>query len=321
MTDVQKITVGETEADLRLDRYLKQVFQGLKQGQIEKWLRTGQLRVDGKRAKSNLRLQAGQVVRIPPLAKDAGAAQNPLRPPHIPLTAKELSLIRHSVLYEDDAMIVLNKPYGLAVQGGTKTFLHVDRLLDAFRQGNGYRPRLVHRLDKDTTGLLLLAKTPSAARWLTQAFRAHNIHKIYWALAVGKPEKPEGTISALIAKLSGPRGEKMEVVLENGREATTIYQLLDYDPKTDLSWLELKPETGRTHQLRVHCMELGMPILGDGKYGGAKAHPLENRTKMHLHAYKIEFTDLKGQPKSFKAPLPEHMIDTFKRLGFSIKTE
>jgi 23S rRNA pseudouridine955/2504/2580 synthase len=316
MTDIQNLTIAETEGDCRLDRYLKQQFPTLKQGQIEKWLRTGQLRVDGKRVKAGLRLQPGQVIRIPPLIKDLETTPAPQKPKDTPLTGKEQSLIRNTVLYQDDDIIVINKPYGLAVQGGTKTFLHVDGLLEAFTEKDGQRPRLVHRIDKDTSGLLLLAKTLAASRFLTQAFYDRKVHKTYWALVVGKPEKPSGLINVPIAKLSGQNGEKMAVAPENGLEATTSYRVLQHDRNTGITLLELKPQTGRTHQLRVHCMALNTPILGDGKYGGAKAHPLQNRTKMHLHAFKIEFTDIKGEIKSFEAPLPEHMVETFKILGF-----
>lgn len=316
MTDLQNLTIAEDEGDCRLDRYLKQQFPSLKQGQIEKWLRTGQVRVDGKRVKSGLRLQPGQVIRIPPLIKELETTPAPQKPKYMPLTGKEQSLIRNMVLYQDNDIIVINKPNGLAVQGGTKTFLHVDGLLEALSETGDQKPRLVHRIDKGTSGLLLLAKTVAASRFLTQAFYERKVYKTYWALVVGKPEKPSGLINVPIAKLSGQNGEKMAVAPENGLKATTAYRVLQHDHHTGLTLLELKPQTGRTHQLRVHCMTLNTPILGDGKYGGAKAHPLHNRTKMHLHAYKVEFTDMKGQIKSFEAPLPEHMTETFKTIGF-----
>ncbi|MBL0941853.1 MAG: RluA family pseudouridine synthase [Alphaproteobacteria bacterium] len=316
MTHVQNLIIAENEGECRLDRYLKRQFPKLKQGQIEKWLRLGQLRVDGKRVKAGLRLQPGQVIRIPPLIKELEATPAPQNPRDMPLTGKEQALIRNTVLYQDEDIIVINKPYGLAVQGGTKTFLHIDRLLEAFSEKDGQMPRLVHRIDKNTSGLLLLAKTLAASRFLTKAFYERKVHKTYWALVVGKPEKLSGQIKVPIAKLSGQNGEKMAVALENGLEATTVYRVLQHDHNSGLTLLELKPQTGRTHQLRVHCGILNTPILGDGKYGGAKAHPFHNRTKMHLHAYKIEFPSVNGEIKSFNAPLPEHMVETLKSIGF-----
>ena len=314
MTAVQTLTVTSEEAEMRLDRWFKRRFPELGHGRLEKLLRTGQVRVDGHRAKASLRLDAGQSVRVPPLGIEAPPPQRPaaIRPED----AKEL---RGRILYQDDWLIALDKPAGLAVQGGTRTERHLDAMLDALRFGAGERPRLVHRLDRDTSGVLLLARTQRAAARLAEQFRAKTASKLYWAVAVGVPKPARGLIDLSLAKLSGPRGERVAADAEEGLRAVTRYRVIDAAGRK-AAWLALLPETGRTHQLRVHCVALGTPILGDGKYGGAHASlpGLEARPALHLHARAIRMPHPERGNLEVRAPLPRHMQETFAFLGFNL---
>ncbi|MBF0269192.1 MAG: RluA family pseudouridine synthase [Alphaproteobacteria bacterium] len=312
---VEFVTVEAAESDLRLDRWLSRHYPGLTHGRIEKLLRTGQLRIDGGRAKANQRLNAGQVVRVPPLG-DLAALQSAPKPAPRMKESDALDL-RSRVLYMDDDIIAINKPAGLAVQGGTGTTHHLDAMLDALKYDYEERPRLVHRLDKDTSGVLVLGRTAQAASRLANAFKHRSARKTYWALVVGCPLPHEGEVDAPLSKRPGRLGEKMDIDEEEGQEAVTLYRVLDH-AHNKASWLELKPLTGRTHQLRVHCLALGCPILGDGKYGGPEAflHGSGISRKLHLHARSLELPAHGGKSLIIEAPIPEHFAQSMAFFEF-----
>ena len=315
MTAVQTRTVSAEESDSRLDRWFKRHFPGLAHGRLEKLLRTGQIRVDGRRAKASTRLESGQSVRVPPLGTETAS---PARPRPMAVSSGEAAELRRRVLYKDDWVIALDKPPGLAVQGGSGTVKHLDAMLEALRFEAEERPRLVHRLDRDTSGVLMLARTAGAARALAEAFRRKTALKLYWAVTVGVPNRDNGTIDMALAKLAGSRGERVVGDGEAGRRAVTRYRVVDVAGRR-AAWLALLPETGRTHQLRVHCAALGTPILGDLKYGGAGAvlPGGDTRPKLHLHARAIRMPHPKGGVVEATAPLPQHMRETFAFLGFA----
>jgi 23S rRNA pseudouridine955/2504/2580 synthase len=312
---VEFITVEAAESDLRLDRWLSRHYPGLTHGRIEKLLRTGQLRIDGARAKASQRLNAGQVVRVPPLG-DLQASQAAAKPAPR-LKESDAEMLRDAVLYKDDEIIAINKPAGLAVQGGTGTLHHLDAMLDALKFDYEERPRLVHRLDKDTSGVLVLGRTARAASQLANAFKHRSAHKIYWALVVGRPMPHEGVIDAPLAKRPGRLGEKMDIDEEEGQEAITRYRVLDH-AHNQAAWLELMPLTGRTHQLRVHCQAIGCPILGDGKYGGQEAFLQGSgiSRKLHLHARSLELPRPGGKTLRIEAPIPEHFASSLAFFEF-----
>lgn len=306
-------TVWASERDTRLDRWFHRHFPQLTQGALQKMLRTGQIRVDGKRVESNTRLLGGQQVRIPPMPEGEAPKADPK-----PVDERDAIALQRLVIYRDDSVIAIDKPQGLPVQGGPGIAKHVDGLLDALRFGSDERPRLVHRLDRDTTGVLLLARTPAAAAALARAFRGRDVQKTYWAIVVGRPHPLEGRIDMSLAKQGGASGER--TVPSDARDATravTLYRVVDSAQKR-AALLELTPLTGRTHQLRVHCAAaLSCPILGDGKYGGAAAHPdgFGDRT-LHLHARALSLPHPDGGTLDLAAPLPPHMKETFTFLGF-----
>jgi 23S rRNA pseudouridine955/2504/2580 synthase len=314
---VQNLTVTGDEAGLRLDRWFRRRFPELGHGRLEKLLRTGQVRVDGRRAKSGLRLDAGQTIRVPPLGLGEGRAAGGKAPPRIdPHEAAEL---RERVLYKDDWLIALDKPAGLAVQGGSGLSRHLDALSEALRFDAAEKPRLVHRLDKDTSGVLVLARTAAAARHLTAAFRGQEARKTYWAAVVGVPERPKGRIDLPLMKGRAGAGpdEKMAAA-EDGQSAVTLYRVVQTSGKR-AAWLVLRPLTGRTHQLRVHCAAIGHPVLGDGKYGGQAAFlpSLDLPRRLHLHARELAIPHPDdGTTLRVSAPLPAHMTETWARLGF-----
>ena len=330
MTAVRAMIVGADEADLRLDRWFKRHFPTLGHAHLSRLLRTGQIRVDGGRVKASHRLSVGSAIRVPPLGEPANGpevAAVKKAPPTPPDAAFDEA--RSWVIHRDDSIIVINKPAGLAVQGGSEVTHHLDALLDGLRFGAAERPKLVHRLDRDTSGVMVLARSAAVARRLTEAFREREPRKVYWALVVGVPQPYSGKIDAPIAKRPGGGGEKMALVelSEGGQRATTYYRMIDSAGKR-VAWLALYPKTGRTHQLRVHCAEvLQTPILGDGKYGGAAAYlPLEGiARRVHLHSAAIELPDPADKTGRrvlrFTAPLPEHMASTFKLLGFDLRIE
>jgi 23S rRNA pseudouridine955/2504/2580 synthase len=319
MSGVTQRDVQPAEAGIRLDRWFRQHFPGLGHGRLEKLLRTGQIRVDGRRAKAGQRLEAGQALRIPPLGDKAAETVRAAR--HAPSEADQ-RLVRSLVLYRDDAVIAINKPAGLAVQGGAKMSRHLDGMLDGLRFGSDHRPRLVHRLDRDTSGVLLLARSAAAARALTAGFRGKEAAKLYWAATIGVPDREEGMIDLALAKRAGAGrsgGEAMTPDPQEGRKAVTAYRVIDH-VGSRAAVLALWPKTGRTHQLRVHCAAIGHPILGDGKYGGAAAFlgGVGIAEQLHLHARRIVLPHPDGHGHiDVTAPLSDHMAETWKTLGFS----
>jgi len=312
------LSVAEGEAGMRLDRWFRLKFPGVRQGEIEKLLRTGQIRVAGGRAKSNRRLEAGEEIRIPPVGLER--AESAPRAPSVAPRREDAEFLRRLIVHEDKALIAFNKPFGLAVQGGAKTTRHIDGMLAALEK-NGERPRLVHRLDRDTGGLLIVAKTRAAAAALGGMFQRHEVEKTYWALVAGVPDPREGTIDLKIAKRMvrvEERGREMVMPAEgeDAKKAITDFQTLD-EAGPVAAFLALRPRTGRTHQLRVHCAALGAPIVGDGKYGGAAARLEGVAPKMHLFCREMAFAHPEtGKRTVLCAPLSGHMLETWKFFGF-----
>jgi len=316
MSGIENVEVSAEDDDIRLDRWFRRHYPGLKHGTLEKLLRTGQIRVDGKRAKASLRLSGGQELRIPPQATMSVDESRPreVRKPD----AAEAAFVQSLVIYRDDDVIALNKPAGLAVQGGTKTTRHLDAMLDALRFGARERPKLVHRLDRDTSGVLLLARNVKTAARLGKAFQGRNVRKIYWALVAGVPSMEQGRIDMPLGKHAGPRGERMMADTDDGKKAVTLYSVVEAAGKA-ASWLALWPLTGRTHQLRVHCAAMGHPVAGDGKYGGEAAFlPAEGVAgKLHLHARELRLPHPSGKGEIHViADLPPHMAESWELFGF-----
>jgi 23S rRNA pseudouridine955/2504/2580 synthase len=307
VSEVELRTVTAGEAELRLDRWFRRHFPALSHGRLQKLLRTGQVRIDGRRAQANARLAAGQTVRVPPLAAPHASGE-PAR-----VDAKDAAFLRSLILAEDDALMVLDKPAGLAVQGGTKTSRHVDGMLASLAAG-GERPRLVHRLDRDTSGILVVAKTADAAAKLTRAFRQHKVDKLYWALVVGRPALAAGIIDQPLAKQQGGAGRERVEPDEEGRAARTAYRTVARAGRI-ASWLAMKPLTGRTHQLRAHCVVLGTPIVGDRKYGDpAGLHGAPDGLMLHAREIRLPHPD--GGELTVTAPISKVMQSGFAWLGF-----
>ena len=311
-SDVRQFTVSADDDGIRLDRWFKRNLPQVGFGTVSRWARTGQVRVDGGRVKPDDRLSQGQVLRVPPGGED-GARTRRERPA---LSEEDVALAQGMVVRQTPSAIVLNKPPGLATQGGTKTSRHVDRLLNAFCDGDEPRPRLVHRLDKDTSGILLIARTPGSAAAYSKRFSGRSAKKIYWALVVGVPDLHEGEIDAPLAKQPGSGGEKMHVDEEGGAPAKTRYRVVERAGHK-AAWVELEPLTGRTHQLRVHMAAIGHPIVGDGKYGGKEAFLTGSLSrKMHLHARRLIINGPGGEMIDATAELPEHFAGSMEQLGF-----
>jgi len=317
MSTIQNKIVDSDEAGMRLDRWFKLHFPGLAFGQLQKLLRSGQIRLDGARAKSDTRIASGQSVRLPPQITLMNVAQ--------PLTKNTIrdrgdyDVLQSMLLYEDKKVLVFNKPAGLAVQGGSGVNRHVDSMLESMRSQKGEKPRLVHRIDRDTSGILVVARTRGAAADLTAAFRHRNTEKTYWAICKGVPRKKEGQISTHLLKERTPEGDKMRIARHgepDADHAVSKYRVIDQAGQ-NLSWLELQPVTGRTHQLRVHTMHLGHPIIGDPKYFNIEnwEFPGGIQKKLHLHARRIRIPNPSGGVLDVKAPLPPHMVQTFNLLA------
>lgn len=335
MSGVQTLTVTDEDGDQRLDRWMRRQFPHVGQGRIEKMCRKGELRVDGGRVKASSRVQAGQKVRIPPLPEPGAEPAKPVQPKIAPADAK---MIQSCVIYRDDHIIALNKPAGLPVQGGSGQTRHVDGLGEALRFGYEENPRLVHRLDKDTSGVLLLARTRKLASDLTAAFRHRNTRKVYWALVAGVPVPYLGEIKAGLVKAPGHgrggEGEKMIAVhprdidsTPGAKRAHTLYATL-YRVAGRAAWVAMEPVTGRTHQLRAHMAEMGHPIIGDGKYGGSGQENLGDgwgaqlggiiSKKLHLHARRLVVEHpVTGKPLIIEADLPEHMQHSWETFGWA----
>ena len=314
MTAVTHLAVADADAGMRLDRWFRQRFPHVTHGHLAKLLRTGQIRLDGGRCRAGSRLEAGQTVRLPPLPPEPEAA-GPARPPP---TAPELDEIARRVIHMDDWIIAIDKPAGLAVQGGSGLTRHVDALLEGLRFGAAERPRLVHRLDRQTSGLLLLARHAPAARALQALFRDGAIEKTYWALVAGVPTLPtDGRLAMPLVKVGGPGRERVEVSQENGRRAVTQARMVARAGRV-ASWLDLRPLTGRTHQLRVHCAAIGHPILGDGKYGDRSSARITSTRRLHLHAQALHLPHPEGGVLDLASPLPEDLQESWEMLGFPV---
>jgi 23S rRNA pseudouridine955/2504/2580 synthase len=318
MSAIRHFTVDPEDDGIRLDRWFKRHLPDASFNLVSRWARTGQLRVDGKRATPGDRVEAGQEIRVPPEDADAAKSGRPVRKRR-ELSPEETEYAQSLVIHRDDAALVINKPAGLATQGGTKTETHVDGLLDALCYGLDNRPKLVHRLDKDTSGALLLARTPRSAGHFAKAFSSRTARKVYWALVVGVPEIYDGFIDLPLGKQPGTGGEKMHVDEKEGQSARTRYRVVERAGNT-CAWVELQPYTGRTHQLRVHMAAIGHPIVGDGKYGGKDAFLTGTISrKMHLHARRLRIDHPKGGQIDIRADLPSHMRESFADLGFDIE--
>lgn len=333
---VVQIVVSDDEAEMRLDRWFRRRYPDLPQTHLNKIVRKGEVRVDGKRVEISTRLEAGQTVRVPPLKLPQKPAAGEPRPPN----PADAEAIRAMILFEDRDVMALNKPYGLPVQGGSGAKRHIDGMLAALADRNGQRPVLVHRLDRDTSGVLLCAKSRKMAADLGAVFRARETRKIYWAVVEGAPKPAQGRISMFLAKGEGmgdERGakpahaelERMRVVKHGDPDAQhslTLYATIDkVAPR--LAWLSLRPITGRTHQLRAHCEAIGHPILGDPKYNRrpendpARNDPLRAvppgiEPKLHLMARRLILPHPRGGVIDVTAPIPEHMQKTFDMFGF-----
>ena len=314
---VQTVTVSGDEGGMRLDRFFEARFPGLSFSHIQRIIRKGEVRVNGRRAHPKDRLEAGQAIRVPPLK---------LEPPkpreHASEDQKSRAFLKSITLHEDDDVLVLNKPMGLAVQGGSGTTRHLDGMLGALRGPgpDGQRPRLVHRLDKDTAGCLLVAKTRFAAAALAKTFRTRSARKIYWALVAGVPRPRQGRVSTFLAKQEQDEESFMRIARhgeEGASHAVTYYAVVETAAQR-LAWLSLKPVTGRTHQLRAHMAHIGHPIVGDDKYFNIENWELPGgmQNRLHLLARRIAVPHPRGGAIDVTAPLPPHMQQSWNLLGF-----
>lgn len=323
MSGVEKKRVAPGEDGMRLDRWFAAHYPELSHVRLQKLLRTGQVRVDGGRAKANMRIAHGQEIRVPPLPPSNGARPEPRMQDR--LSADDVTFVQRLVIYKDADILALNKPPGLAVQGGSSTTEHLDRLLDGLAFDAPERPRLVHRLDKDTSGVLLLARSRAVAAKLGRNLKHRSARKLYWALVIGVPRIGMGEIKLPLVKKGGHGGDERVHPAgpedDDARPAMTRYAVLER-AGTRLSWLAMAPITGRTHQLRAHAVAMGHPIVGDGKYAGAAAHPGgEIARKLHLHARRIVIPHPRGGVFDISAPLPQHMRKAWDVLDFDPEDE
>lgn len=327
MTGVRHIEVGADEAEQRLDRWFRRRFPWVKQGRVERMCRKGEVRLDGSRVRASTRVAPGQVVRVPPIAEQPGHAAFETAPAPVEINPNELEALRDMVIWRDEHVLVLNKPPGLAVQGGTGQSRHLDAMLHALRFDRDEDPRLVHRLDKDTSGILVLARTGVAAAALAKAFRKRAVVKTYVALCAGRPRPSRGTIQSGLLKMGKASGqERVKFVPREEMERTPAADAAHTEFKVlsqmggRAAWVALRPITGRTHQLRVHMASIGCPIVGDGKYGGRSCENLgdgwggglgaEISHRLHLHAFGISFPHpIRAGRVEITAALPKHMME------------
>lgn len=311
MSGVHYLEVSEDEDGQRLDRFLQKHLKGVPFGLLQKLMRKGQIRVDSKRVKAATRLENGQKVRIPPMEDRDPQERDKV-------SDKDAALIQSIVLYDDGDIIALNKPAGIATQGGTNIKRHIDGMLEVLKNKEGVKPRLIHRLDKDTSGIMLVARSADMARKMGKIFQGRDIRKIYWALTVPAPEINSGEIRAPILKAGGMGQEKMVVNIEDGQHATTLFDIVERAHK-QMAFVAFWPLTGRTHQIRVHAAHMGCPIVGDGKYGGQEAmiDGIDHVRRVHLHAHSVRFK----HPRTNKlielsAPLADDLKKSWKSFGF-----
>ena len=316
MAEPRTFTVSEDDDGIRLDRWFKRHMPDVSFNVVSRWARTGQLRLNGKKATPGDRIEIGQEIRVPP-AETAPARPARAQPRRETLTEDETQFVRDMVIFRDRNAFVLNKPPGLATQGGTKTTKHLDRLLDGLAEDDN-RPKLVHRLDKDTSGVLLVARSARAAGHFAKAFSGRTARKVYWALVVGDVSANEGLIDLALAKQPGTGGEKMHVSKEHGLPAKTRWRVIDRAGNR-AAWVELQPLTGRTHQLRAHMAAIGHPIVGDAKYGGPDAFLTGGISrKLHLHARRLKIDAPDGGVIDQTAELPAHFAESLATLGFEL---
>jgi 23S rRNA pseudouridine955/2504/2580 synthase len=308
MSGVKIITIKAEDDGMRLNRWFLKYYPGLSLGRLQKLLRTKQIKVDGAKAEANTRLMTGQEMRLPPLDNEKKETI------HTDISQQDMKFISDMVIYKDENIIVLNKPSGLAVQGGTNTSRHIDGMLDALKFGLEEKPKLVHRIDKDTSGILVLARNRKTADVLTRAFREHTLQKTYLALTRGVPAKEQGEIKAPLEKLDG-----RVQVLETGKPAVTLYSVID-NVGDKFALVEASPLTGRTHQIRAHLEYLGTPIVGDDKYFGTMRDKNSLLAKkLHLHAYKIDLSSVYDKKMVVKAKLPDYFKESLNLLGLNFK--
>ena len=309
MSVVELIKVKDVDDGMRLNRWFMKYYPKLSLGHLQKLLRTKQIKVDGKRAETSLKLSVGQEVRIPPLHLDEVSIHMANK-----VSKKDAEFIRSLVIYKDENIIVLNKPSGIAVQGGTNTSFHIDGMLEALCLGEEEKPKLVHRIDKDTSGILVLARNRKTADSLTKAFREHKLPKTYITLVRGCPKKMQGEIKAPLEKV----GEKV-MVSDGGKPAHTLYEVID-NVGEKFALISASPLSGRTHQIRAHMEYLGTPIVGDAKYYGKERQRFANiADKLHLHAYKIDLSILYNRKMIIKAPIAEHIKQSINNIGIRFK--
>ena len=309
--------VGADESGLRLDRWFRARYPGLGHARLSKLLRRGQIRLDGARVSGGARLEMGQKIRVPPLP--AGATTPALPPREV--STSDAAFVESLLLYRDESVLVLNKPPGLAVQGGSGLRRHLDGMLGCLRLGREDSPRLTHRLDRDVSGVLALGRSPKAAAHLCESFRERRVGKLYWALTLGVPTHPKGRIETSMEKASSNGVEKM--TLGKGKKACTDYVVVE-SVGTRFAWIGFVPQSGRTHQLRVHAAALGCPILGDGKYGGREARVAGEKTGLasglHLHAARLRLPHPDDGMLDIVAPPPPHMEESWRTLGLDWRT-
>lgn len=316
---VQRVHVAADDHDIRLDRWFKRHVPDLSFGQLSRMLRKGEVRVDGKRADGKTKVAKGQELRVPPLTGRLQEAADK-KPAGIRMSDQDRLFMQNLVLHEDDDVIAIDKPAGLPTQGGSGISRHLDGLLGALVPKGANKPKLVHRLDKDTSGVLLLGKNQVATAALTKAFRDRAAQKTYHALVAGVPNPREGRISQPIEKEPGKHGERM-VPVADGKPAVTLFRTMD-NAASRAAFVELHPQTGRTHQLRVHMNFIGCPIVGDGKYGGQEAFLTGSISrKMHLHARAISLAHPRGGVLSVTAAYPAHMLESLDMLGLEASEE
>jgi 23S rRNA pseudouridine955/2504/2580 synthase len=316
---VQNVAVTADESGMRVDRFFEARFPGLSFSHIQRVIRKGEVRVNGKRTEPKSRLEAGQTVRIPPLRLD----QTKPRGAGSEAEENTREFLKSILLYEDDDVLVFNKPMGLAVQGGSGTTRHLDGMLNTMRDAHGQRPRLVHRLDKDTAGCLLVAKTRFAAAALAKTFRSRSARKVYWALVAGVPKVQQGRVSTFLAKEEREDESVMRIARHGDKgamHAVTYYEVVETSGPL-LAWISLKPVTGRTHQLRAHMAHIEHPIIGDPKYFALENWQLPGgmQDKLHLLARRIAVPHPRGGTLDVTAPLPPHMLQSWNLLGLDAK--
>jgi 23S rRNA pseudouridine955/2504/2580 synthase len=320
--------VASDDDGIRIDRWFKRHYPALGHGVLEKLLRKGEVRLDGKRVKAGDRLSTGQSLRLPPqlesVHSQAAQQRTKSQTARPQPRGQERKSLEDLVIHMDSSVIVLNKPSGLATQGGSGLTTHVDGLLHQLMFEKNQRPKLVHRLDRDTSGVLVIARTTSVAALLSELFAKRDAQKIYWALVKGVPKERRGTIKLALAKEGGhgPHGRDERVVAKDIKQDDAKYALTDYvvvdQAGDEYAWIAAKPLTGRTHQIRVHLASLGTPIVGDFKYGGAAARGRgEIADRLHLHAHSIDIEHPGEGRLKVTAPLPAHMIASWKFLGFN----